>query len=51
MRTKRTDSNEGKKKSESTPTDSPIHGQKQRGSQEEQWHIELRSDFVNEYSA
>ncbi|CAG2218549.1 SZT2 [Mytilus edulis] len=45
LRTKRADSQDGKKRPDSTPSDSPIHGQKQKRFQEEGWHVEIRSDF------
>ncbi|XP_052100492.1 KICSTOR complex protein SZT2-like isoform X3 [Mytilus californianus] len=49
LRTKRADSQDGKKRPDSTPTDSPIHGQKQKTFQEEGWHVEIRSEFISEY--
>ncbi|KAJ8305512.1 hypothetical protein KUTeg_016057 [Tegillarca granosa] len=49
MRTKRADSQDGKKKPSVTPTDSPVNEAKSRAGQEEPWHAELRHSFVNQY--
>jgi hypothetical protein len=49
MRTKRADSQDGKKRPDSTQSDSPIHGSKLKSQEEEMWHVELRSKFITEY--
>lgn len=49
MRTKRADSQDGKKKPSVTPTDSPVNEAKSKSGQEEPWHAELRHSFVNQY--
>jgi hypothetical protein len=39
MRTKRADSQDGKKRPDSTQSDSPIHGSKLKSQEEEMWHV------------
>ncbi|KAK3091384.1 hypothetical protein FSP39_019468 [Pinctada imbricata] len=49
LRTKRADSQEGKKRPCLTPADSPINDPRQRAKREEPWHFDLRTSFVKQY--